>query len=169
MSAGSAQLLDEGRRPGGGLSHTQSVLPLSARVCRLPRPFKFEFQRPGRRACARGGRGPAAFVPAPEPGHVTRRPELGPVPSCRPPPLPSWVGTLLPLNCLGRAPAATHAPTHALAGPFAVQSAPAAPPSSSAGVTSPVRVPLVLGPNVICLPLPEEALDCKLDPSERPV
>lgn len=95
----------------------------------------------------RGGRaGRAALVPAPGLGHVRRR--LCLVPSCWPP-WSLWVGSLLPLNCLGRAPAAPLAPTHALAGPFVVPSAPAALPSFSVGLTNPVRVSLALGPDVI--------------------
>lgn len=95
----------------------------------------------------RGDRaGRAALVPAPGLGHVRRR--LCLVPSCWPP-WSLWVGSLLPLNCLGRAPAAPLAPTHALAGPFVVPSAPAALPSFSVGFTNPVRVSLALGPDVI--------------------
>lgn len=75
----------------------------------------------------RGDRaGRAALVPAPGLGHVRRR--LCLVPSCWPP-WSLWVGSLLPLNCLGRAPAAL--------------------PSSSVGLTNPVLVSLALGPDVI--------------------
>lgn len=122
-------------------------------------PFKFEFQRPGRRACARGRAGPR-----PRAGSRGSA-ALGRVASCGPPPSPAWLGTLPPLNCLRRAPAATHAPTHAPAGPSVT---PAARPAFLLGG------PYEPGPGpgwpssltVICLLPPEEASDCEPDPPE---
>lgn len=112
VSAGSAQLLEEDWSQGGGRSHTQSALPSAPESVGYHGRSKFEFQRPGRRACARvGGTGRAALVPAPDLGHVVR-------------PSSGWSGAVRLLsprlgwrrfclrNCLGRAPCC-HARTHA--------------------------------------------------------
>lgn len=66
VSAGSAQLLEEDCSRGGGRSHTQSALPSApTESVGYHGRSKFEFQRPGRRACARGGRGRAGRLPPP--------------------------------------------------------------------------------------------------------
>lgn len=119
VSADSAQLLEEEDwSQGGGRSHTQSAPPSAPESVGYHRRSNFEFQRPGRRACARGGRGRAGRA-CPRPRSWSRdAPKLWLGWSCEPALSSARVETLLPLNCLGRAPCG-HARTHACpSGPF---------------------------------------------------
>lgn len=153
VSAGSAQLLEEDWSQDGGRTHTQSALPSSPESVGCHGRSKFEFQRPGTtrmRAWWAGPCGPC-FVPAPGSGHVTRP---GPPGWCGAAslllhPRPGW-RRLCRSTAEEERPAVTHAPTHALAGPFLPLSAPAALPCPSVGLTNPVRPP-------------EEGLACHLD------
>lgn len=160
MSAGSAQLLEEDWSRGGGSSHTQSALPSAPTesVGYLGRS-KFEFQRPGRRACARGGRGRAGCAcPAHKLCHVTRpRSDWSGAASTA---LSSaWLETHLLLNCLGRAPchpARTHARS---SGSFPGSVSCRRPVFFLCGPYEPGPALWPLG---LILP-PEEGLDCQLD------